>query len=418
MMNHWDVLWTNTTLATMVGEKPYGLITNAAMAIKDGVIVWLGLMEDLPTATAQKTYNANGRCITPGLIDCHTHLVYAGNRASEFELRLQGRTYEEIARLGGGILSTVKATREASEESLFQQSLKRASAMLAAGVTTLEIKSGYGLDLATELKMLRVIKRLRETLGITLFATFLGAHTVPPEFHGRADAYVDWICQEMIPLIVQEKLADAVDVFCETIAFSYEQTKKIFQCAKEFGLRIKCHAEQLSNSKGAMLAAEYQALSVDHLEFLSHSGVQAIKKSGTVAVLLPSAFYFLREKQLPPIELLRQHRVPIAIATDCNPGTSPTTSLPLVMNMASVLFRLTPEEVWLGVTRHAAQALGLAKERGSLAVGMAADFVVWDVEHPAEVVYAIGTESAREVFFKIPSLTNVGEGGARQARGR
>ncbi len=391
--NQWDVIWVNSAIATLAaGDIPYGLIERGAIAVKAGKIVWVGSMEDLPGIPEQlatEVFSCSGKCITPGLIDCHTHLVYAGNRSLEFEMRLQGATYEDIARAGGGIRSTVQATRRVSEEELFEQSLKRAAAMVANGVTTLEIKSGYGLDLATELKILRVAKRLEKVLPVTVFKTFLGAHTVPEDYQGRADDYIEFICHEVLPRIAEERLAESVDVFCETIGFTLSQTERVFQVAEEYGLGIKCHAEQLTDSGGAELAAQYQALSVDHLEFLTEAGVAALAKTRTVAVLLPGAFYFLREKQLPPIALLRDYGVPMAIATDCNPGTSPVTSLLLMLNMACTLFRLTPEEALAGVTRQAAQALGMEHVAGTLEVGKNADFIVWDVSHPAELVYNV-----------------------------
>jgi imidazolonepropionase len=390
----WDALWINGKLATMAASGvPYGLYEQAAIAIKNKKIVWIGRMEDLPgdpDELSEEVYEAEGRCITPGLIDCHTHLVYAGNRFHEFEMRMQGASYADIANAGGGIRSTVKATREASEEDLFQQSLKRAQALVAEGVTTIEIKSGYGLDLETELKMLRVAKKIGDVLPLTIKLTFLGAHALPVEYQGRADEYIDLVCHEMLPAIHAAGLVDSVDVFCETIGFTLAQTKRVFEAAKKLNLPVKCHAEQLSDSGGAALSAKYQALSVDHLEFISEKSVEEIKKSGTVAVLLPGAFYFLREKKCPPIELLRKYHVPMAVATDCNPGTSPVTSLLLMMNMACVLFGLTPEEALLGVTRHAAQALGIENECGTLEVGKNADFAVWDVRHPAELIYNIG----------------------------
>jgi imidazolonepropionase len=305
-------------------------------------------------------------------------------------MRLQGATYESIAKAGGGIQSTVAATRAASEENLLQQSLVRARVLLSSGVTTLEIKSGYGLDLATELKILRVAKQIGDCLPVTVVPTFLGAHALPVEYQHQADKYIDLVCNEMLPAIAQAGLAQAVDVFCEKIGFTLAQTERVFQAAAQLGLGIKCHAEQLSDMGGAGLAARYHAWSVDHLEFLSESSIAALAKAGTVAVLLPGAFYFLRETQLPPIDLLRQYQVPMAIATDCNPGTSPVTSLLLMLNMACTLFKLTPEEALLGVTQHAAKALGLAKTHGSLTVGKVADFAIWDVQHPAELAYQIG----------------------------
>jgi imidazolonepropionase len=390
----WDTIWMNCSIATMaVGPIPYGLLRNAALAVKDGMIAWVGDIADLPGQAndlATKVHDLAGRCITPGLIDCHTHLVYAGNRYQEFEMRLQGKSYADIAGVGGGIRSTVAATRLASIEELFQQSVTRARALCDEGVTTIEIKSGYGLDLLTELKMLRVAKQIEECLPLTVKKTFLGAHAVPDEFKGRADEYIDLVCHTMIPAIAKEKLADFVDVFCETVGFNLAQTERIFIAAKKYHLKIKCHAEQLSDSGSAALSAAYHAISSDHLEYVSFDGVQALLQSGTVAVLLPGAFYFLREKQLPPIEWLRSAHVPIAIATDSNPGTSPVTSLLLMLNMACVLFGLTPEEALLGVTRHAAKALDLQQSHGTLELGKVADFVIWDIDHPAELAYFLG----------------------------
>lgn len=393
----WDALWINGVIATMEENgTPYGLLKNAGLAVKNGKIAWVGNMADVSQKPAKQIFDLQGRCVTPGLIDCHTHLVYAGNRSQEFALRLQGVSYEEIARAGGGIRATVAATRKCSEDELLQHSLTRARALLAEGVTTVEIKSGYGLDLVTELKILRVAKRIGELLPLTVKKTFLGAHAVPGEYQGKTDEYVDMICYDMLPAIVKEGLAEAVDVFCETIGFNLVQTERIFAAAKKYGLAIKCHAEQLSALGAAKLATKFAALSVDHLEYLIEEDVVALAKAGTVAVLLPGAFYFLRETQRPPLALLRQHQVPIAIATDCNPGTSPITSLLLILNMACVLFQLTPEEAWVGVTRHAAKALGLA-DRGRLKIGQEADFIIWDVEHPGELVYQLGINCCMEV---------------------
>lgn len=387
----WDALWINGLLTTCEGG--YGFHENAALAVKQGKITWLGAMSELPFAPvecAEKIYDLAGRCVTPGFIDCHTHLIYAGNRAHEFELRLQGATYEDIARQGGGIQSTVAATRAASEEMLFAASSKRVQALIASGVTTIEIKSGYGLDWQTEAKILRVAKHIEEIFPITICKTFLGAHIIPKEYRDCPDAYVDILCEEMIPRIAQEKLAEAVDVFCEKMAFSLEQTERIFKAANQHNLAIKCHAEQLSTSESAILAAKHQALSVDHLEYLSAAGVKAMAEAGTVAVLLPGAFYFLRETKQPPIDLLRKHNIPIALASDCNPGTSPIMSLLFILNLACTLFRLTPEEALLGVTQQAAKALGLDKTHGTLTKGKVADFAIWDVTHPAELAYYIG----------------------------
>lgn len=391
----WDTLWVNATIATMEPGVAYGLLEQAALAVKNGKIAWLGKMLDLtaePEHLAHEVRDAAGRCITPGLIDCHTHVVYAGNRCHDYAMRLEGASYEAIAKAGGGIRSTVLATRAASEEALLEQSLKRARALMQSGVTTIEIKSGYGLDLATELKILRVAKKIGELLPLNVRTTFLGAHTVPIEYENKSDDYIDLVCEQMIPMVAKEKLADSVDVFCETIGFSLAQTEKVFMAAQKHGLAIKCHAEQLSDSGSARLAASYQALSVDHLEHLSEQGVQAIAESGTVAVLLPGAFYFLKETHKPPVALLRKYGVPMAISTDCNPGTSPVTSVLLIVNMASTLFGLTPEEALLGVTRNAAKALGLEKSHGTLGLGKAADLAVWDVKHPEELVYYIGMD--------------------------
>lgn len=392
MTKQYDSFWINGKIVTC--EQGYGLIEQGGIAVKDGKIVWVGPMHSLdesPENLANHVYDLEGRCLTPGFIDCHTHLVYAGNRAHEFEARLQGVSYEEIARLGGGIQSTVTATRAATDEELFSQSIVRARALLSSGVTILEIKSGYGLDWDTELKILRVAKRIESVLPITVKITFLGAHIIPPEYRDKADQYVDLVCNEMIPRVAKEQLASAVDVFCEKIAFNIQQTKRLFQTAKDHGLAIKCHAEQLSDSGSVTLAAQYRALSVDHLEYASKESIQAISNSGTVAVLLPGAFYFLRETQYPPIDWLREHQVPIAIASDCNPGTSPIMSLLIILNMACTLFRLTPMEALLGVTCHAAKALGMHTTHGSLTVGKIADFAIWNIDHPAELAYYLGS---------------------------
>jgi imidazolonepropionase len=333
-------------------------------------------------------------------VDCHTHLVYGGNRAREFEMRLQGVTYEEIARQGGGIRSTVTATRAADEETLFRQSTPRLISLLSEGVTTVEIKSGYGLDLETEIRVLRVARRLGETFPVTIFPTYLGAHALPPEFEGRADDYIDYVCDEVLPAVTGQHLAMAVDAFCENIGFTPAQTERVFKAAKAFGLPVKLHAEQLSDQGGAALAAGYGALSVDHLEHISEEGVRAVAASDTVAVLLPGAFYFLREKKRPPIDLLRRFGVPMAVSTDCNPGTSPAVSLLLMLNMACTFFRMTPEEALAGVTINGARALGLGDRIGTLEPGKDADFVVWDVTEPAELAYNIGLNPCRQVVRK------------------
>lgn len=389
---HWHALWENVRLVTLHGGH-YGIIEDAAIAATpNGKIAWLGPRRELPEGyRADHRHDGRGAWLTPGLIDCHTHIIYAGNRNHEFEARLNGATYEDIARQGGGIVSTVRATRAATEDELLTQSLKRVRDLLAEGVTTLEIKSGYGLDLASEAKMLRVARRIGRTLPVNVRTTFLGAHALPPEYKDKADDYIDLICQTMLPAIVAEGLADAVDAFCENIGFSPAQTERVFQAAQQAGLPVKLHAEQLSDQKGAALAARYNGLSADHLEYLSEDGIQAMAQSGTVAVLLPGAFYFLRETKLPPIAGLLAANVPIAISTDCNPGTSPMTSLLLAMNMACTLFRLTPEKVLAGVTTHAAQALGLQGQCGQLAVGMNADFALWDIERPGDLAFVLGS---------------------------
>ncbi|WP_246795445.1 imidazolonepropionase [Burkholderia perseverans] len=371
---------------------PRETLADAALAVDDsGTIVWLGAQADLPAAYANWSRESlGGAWVTPGLVDCHTHLVYGGQRADEFALRLAGASYEEVARAGGGIVSTVRATREADEGALFEQAAARLRPLLAEGVTAIEIKSGYGLDLDAERKMLRVARRLGEAFPVDVCTTFLGAHALPPEYAGRADDYITLVCDTMLPALAAEGLVDAVDVFCERIGFSLEQSRRVFDAALAHGLPVKMHAEQLSNAGGSALAASYRALSADHLEYLDEAGVIAMKAAGTVAVLLPGAYYFIRETQLPPLELLRRHEVPIAIATDHNPGTSPLTSLLLTMNLGCTLFRMTVPEVLLGVTRHAAAALGRADRHGLLAAGRAADFAVWPVASLAELAYWFG----------------------------
>jgi imidazolonepropionase len=384
-----QTVWNHLKLCPQ--GDPNQTIDDAAIAVENGRIAWLGAARELPTQyAAWPREDLGGAWVTPGLVDCHTHLVYGGQRADEFAQRLAGVSYEEIAKQGGGIVSTVRATRAADEASLFAQSAARLEAMLAEGVTAIEIKSGYGLDLQSERKMLRVARQLGERYPVTVYTTFLGAHALPPEFAGRADDYIDEVCERMLPALADEGLVDAVDVFCERIGFSLEQSERVFNAAARRGLPVKMHAEQLSNAGGTALAARHCALSADHLEFLDEAGVVAMKESGTVAVLLPGAFYFIRETQLPPVDLLRRYGVPIAISTDSNPGTSPATSLPLMMNMATTLFRMTVPEVLQGVTRHAAQALGKADKHGTLAVGREADFAVWSVQSLAELAYWIG----------------------------
>ncbi|MGI2258640.1 imidazolonepropionase [Shewanella sp. GXUN23E] len=390
----WDQVWIDLNIATMNPEnsEPYGVIRDGVMAVKDDKIVWLGCRSELPEfdVLATPVYRGNGGWVTPGLIDAHTHLIFAGNRANEFEMRLGGASYEEIARAGGGILSTVKATREASEAELFELGRKRLNALAKEGVTTVEIKSGYGLETETELKMLRVARELGKHHHVDVKTTFLGAHAIPPEYKDKCEAYVDLVVDEMLPAVLAENLADAVDVFCENIAFDLPQTQKILAAAKAKGLDIKLHAEQLSNMGGSALAASLGAKSVDHIEYLDEAGVKAIAESGTCATLLPGAFYFLRETKLPPIDLLRQHNVPMVIASDYNPGTSPFCSTLLMLNMGCTLFRLTPEEALAGVTRNAAKALGIESKVGVLKEGMQADFCLWDISSPAELAYSYG----------------------------
>jgi imidazolonepropionase len=387
-----DRLWTNARLATMAPGRPgLGSIEDGAIACTDGVIVWVGTRADVPALLHPlETIDCAGRWITPGLVDCHTHLVYGGNRAKEFELRLAGASYEEIARSGGGIVSTVKATRAASLEQLMAATRPRLEALMAEGVTTLEIKSGYGLDLETELRQLQTARTLARHNAISIATTFLGAHALPPEAAGDKDAYIDRVCQEMIPVVARAGLADAVDAFCEGIAFSIDQTARVFEAATAAGLAVKLHADQLSNLGGAALAARFSALSADHLEYTDAAGAAALAKTGTVAVLLPGAYYFIRETQLPPIALFRLAGTQMAIATDSNPGSSPLTSLLLAMNMAATLFRMTVEECLLGVTRNAARALGRLDDIGTLEVGKACDLAIWNIEQPAELVYRMG----------------------------
>ena len=382
-----DRLWQNTRLATMASA---GVVQDGVIACKGGRIVYVGSRSDAPAFSAAEVVDCAGRWITPGLIDCHTHLVHAGDRAHEFELRLAGASYEEIAHAGGGIVSTMRATRIASETDLVETALPRLDALIAEGLTTIEIKSGYGLSLADELKMLRAARQLGIVRGVTVKTSLLAAHALPPEFAGDADSYIDYVCEAIIPAAAQAGLADAVDGFCETIGFTTAQIERVFRAATAHGLPVKLHAEQLSSSHGAALAARYRALSADHLEHLDDAGIAAMAKAGTVAVLLPGAYYFTRETLPPPIAKLRAASVPIALATDCNPGTSPLTSLLLAMNMGATLFRLTVEECLAGVTREAARALGMQDQVGTLEVGKSCDLAIWDIERPAELVYRIG----------------------------
>ncbi len=401
-MHQWDQLWIDVNIATMApgSDIQYGAIKDAAIAVKDGKIAWLGQKKDLPEfdALATPIYKGQHRWITPGLIDAHTHLVFAGNRANEFEMRLNGASYEEISRQGGGILSTVAACREASEETLFELGRKRLNALAKEGVTTVEIKSGYGLNTETEVKLLRVARELGKHHHIDVKTTFLGAHAIPAEFKTQgADSYVDYVINDMLPVIAEQQLADAVDVFCESIAFNLEQTQRVLLAAESYGLDIKLHAEQLSNLGGSALASKMSALSVDHIEYLDEAGVKALSQSNTCATLLPGAFYFLRETQQPPIELLRKYNVPMVVASDFNPGSSPLCSTLLMLNMACTLFRLTPEEALKGTTLHAAKALGISNSVGSLEVGKQADFCLWNIDTPAELSYHYGVNPCMQV---------------------
>ena len=397
---HCDRIWRNARLATLVGGEGLGLVDDGLIACKDGLISYAGPASDAAELTAAEDIDCRGRLITPGFIDCHTHLVYAGNRAHEFEQRLNGASYVDIARQGGGILSTVNATRSASEEQLVAEALPRLDALLAEGVTTIEIKSGYGLMLEHERKQLRAARALARERRVTVSTTFLGAHALPPEFAGRADDYITEICGNMLPALVKEGLVDAVDAFCENIGFSLEQTKRVFNAANLQGLRVKLHAEQLSNMQGAATAAAFRALSADHLEYVDETAIEAMRDAHTAAVLLPGAFYFLRETQAPPIALLRRHGIAMAIATDCNPGTSPLTSLLMAMNMAATLFRMTVDECLIGVTRAAAQALGLARRVGTLEPGKQCDLAIWNVGRPAELVNAMGAKPLHARVWK------------------
>ncbi len=391
-------LWRNARLTTLTGERPWGLIDSGALIVEGDCIAWAGPEADLPTKLLRNVvgdHDLGGALVTPGLVDCHTHLVYGGQRARESELRLQGTSYQEIARAGGGIRSTVAATRAASDEILFASARKRALALMGEGVTTLEVKSGYGLSLHDERRCLAVARRLAADLQLDVRTTYLGAHALPPEFDGRADEYIDAVCQ-WLPALHADGLVDAVDAFCDHIGFTSAQTRRVFEAARALRLPVKLHAEQLSDQGGAQLASEFGALSCDHLEYASNEGVRAMAVSGTVAVLLPGAFYFLRETRLPPVAALREHKVPIALATDHNPGTSPTLSPLLMINMACTVFRLTPEEALRGMTVNGARALGLT-DRGTLVAGQRADFAVWDLEHPNELAYWFGHQPCRRV---------------------
>lgn len=384
--------YIHAKVATMDAQRPeaYGALLDHAIIVRDGLIVAIVPSQELKSSHTDIVHDVHGRWITPGLIDCHTHLVFAGTRVKEWEQRLNGVPYTEIAKQGGGILNTVRSTRALREEELFQVSLPRAKAMLTEGVTTLEIKSGYGLTLDDEIKMLKVARRLGETLPIEVSRTLLAAHSVPPEYAGRADDYVDLIINQIMPQVAAEKLAEAVDVFCEKIAFSVAQSQRIWQAARHHGLAVKGHVEQLSNLHGTAALSQFQPWSADHLEYLDEAGVEALASSNSVAVLLTGAYYFLREQQKPPVEKLRQAKVPMAVATDFNPGTSPFASIRLAMNMACVLFGLTPEEALAGATRVAAKALGREATHGTITVGKKADLLIWDIDHPAEIVCSLG----------------------------
>lgn len=400
----WNTLLRNCRLATLdpARDEPYGLVENATLALDDDTIVWLGPDASLPVGQGDpdaEEHDCGGRLVTPGLVDCHTHLVWGGDRLREFELRQQGVPYEEIARQGGGINSTVQATRQATEDELYASAQRRLDNLLAEGVTTVEIKSGYGLDLETESRMLRVARRLGEN-PVRVRTTFLGAHAVPPEHRGESDRYLDLVIREMLPRIANEGLADAVDAFCEGIAFSVEQVDRLFEAAQKHGLPVKLHAEQLSLLGGAALAARHSALSADHLEYLDDDGVRAMANAGTVAVLLPGAFYFLRETRRPPVAALRSHGVPMAVATDLNPGSSPVHSLLAAANMACLLFGLTPEETLAGITREAAHALGLDAEVGTLEIGKQADLVLWDVDEPSALIAELGRRPVARRFYR------------------
>lgn len=387
-MGAFDALYTGFHLATMVDG--YGELRDGAIAVKDGRIAWIGPASAAPQGAAV-VHEGHGCWLTPGLIDCHTHIVHAGNRSDEFEARLNGATYEDIARQGGGIMSTVRATRAASDDELLRQSAPRVQALLAEGVTTLEIKSGYGLTLEDEAKMLRVARRIGATMPVRVATTFLGAHALPPEYAGRPDDYIDAVCA-----MLEHVEADAVDAFCERIGFSNQQTRKLFEAARARGLPVKLHAEQLSDQRGAELVAEFGGLSADHLEHLSSAGIAAMKQAGTVAVLLPGAYYFLRDTTPPPVAALREAGVPMAVATDCNPGTSPMTSMLLALNMVCTLWRLTPLEALAGATVHAAKALGL-RDVGTLEIGKVADFAIWEIARPADLSYAFGFNPCKGV---------------------
>lgn len=413
-LSDWDLLLTDANIATLrPGGVAYGIIENAALAISGDRIAWLGPMSDLPASSAASSRSIGGRWLTPALIDCHTHLVFAGERAAEFEQRLQGADYADIANNGGGINSTVKATRQADRETLTEGAQRRLATLLGEGVATIEIKSGYGLNKDTELLMLEAARALDEQSGASIVTTFLGAHSIPPEFQGRSDAYIDFLIAEVLPAAHERGLVDAVDAYCESIAFSSKQIAKLFECASQLKLPVKLHADQLSDGGGAELAARFAALSADHLEYTSAAGVAALAAAGSVAVLLPGAFLTLRETRLPPVALLREHGVRIAVATDCNPGTSPVCSLRTAMSLATHLFKLTPEECLAGVTREAACALGINDDRGTLEAGKRADIADWDIGHPRELSYWMGLNPLEQLYISGQQIQNIP---LRQAR--
>ncbi len=404
-MARWDLLLTDARIATLRRDAAdFGAIEDGAIAISDGTIAWVGDARELPGEPAAATHSLDGRWMTPALVDCHTHLVFGGDRAAEFEQRLAGASYEDIAKAGGGILSTVAATRAASADELFAGALPRLDALIASGVATVEIKSGYGLDVDSELKMLDVARRLGNARDVTVVTTLLAAHAIPPEFRDNADGWIDRVCEELIPAAAERGLADAVDAYCETIAFNATQVARVFDAAREHGLPVKLHADQLSDGNGAALAARHSALSADHLEYSSGEGIAAMAAAGTAAVLLPGAFLTLNETQQPPVAALREHGVPIVIATDCNPGTSPLTSMREAMALASRLFRLTPLECVAGATREAALALGI-EDRGLIRAGMRADLAVWDIDHPRDLAYWLGRDSLENLFIAGRSVS-------------
>ena len=398
-----DTLIENINIATMqkdMADIPYGHIKGGLIAIIDKKIAWVGKRDQAPKFTSSHHVDGQGGWVTPGLIDCHTHIVYGGHRALEFEQRLQGLSYKEVAERGGGIMSTVHATREADDHTLRQEAFKRLQRLHEEGVTTLEIKSGYGLDLNTELRLLRIARSLESLLPITVKTTYLGAHALPPEYKNQTDQYIDFICTQVIPEVSKEDLADAVDVFCENIAFNVQQCRRVFEAAERHGLKVKAHAEQLSYQGGANLVAEFSGLSVDHLEYLPEHDIANLIPHNITAVLLPAAFYYLHETQKPPVQAMREHGLAMAVASDCNPGSAPMTSLLIAMNQACVLFGLTPEESLLGVTRHAASALGLAGHKGQVIQGYDADLLLWDIDHPAQLSYSLNTHRPQIIWVR------------------